>query len=132
MKYIVTALAISMLPLSAAAQTAPTVSPLCRALMAEYEGGSKQLSYYAFGYSSRSAPQATQLATEKANTLALMQLNLALMAGSRCPLPTRPASEGDYALPALECATAGLQGAEAERDLKCDRSKWTPRATKAP
>lgn len=106
-----------------ASQTAPSA---CKGLAAAYDDGLKELSEQAWTTSARSAPQATQLATEQANTLSLMQMNLTLMVSNRCPMPTRPANTSTYMLPALQCATASLGNDEAVRKARCDRTKWTP------
>lgn len=110
------------------AQTAaapPTLS-VCKALSGAYDNGLKDLAEQKWTTSARSAPQATQLATEEANTLSMMQMNLTLLAANHCPTPTRPVSEAIYMLPALQCETASLGADDVARKTMCDRAKWTP------
>ncbi len=108
-----------------AATAAPPVS-VCKALSSSFDDGLKELAEQKWTTSARSAPQATQLATEEANTLSIMQMNLTLLAANHCSMPVRPVSASTYMLPALQCATASFETDEAARKEKCDRAKWTP------
>jgi hypothetical protein len=67
-----------------------------------------------------SAPQATQLATEIANKLAIVKINLDLMRDHNCPMPTVPVVPETYASAARACATAK----EGSREQLCDRAHW--------
>jgi hypothetical protein len=123
------ALALS-LTLAVVCTAGPTVAQTsggntCKALGGAVEAAHKNLSASEFGSYARSAAQATQLATEQANAISLMQINLTLMSAHKCAMPTLPVSTATYALPALQCSTAQLKE-EADKEAKCDRSKWQP------
>jgi len=117
--------AMLMMPVPTMAQPAAgATSGTCAILTRAYVANLKALSYETFAAgTARSAPQATQLATEKANTLALIQLNLDLIIANRCPAPTAPVSTVTYAEGALTCALAEMKG-EADKDAKCNRDTW--------
>lgn len=111
------------------AQPAAPAGP-CRALALAVDSGLKDLAYTRFGSNARSAPQATQVATEQQNRIAMIGLNLNLMAAHRCPMPTTPISEMTYSLNALQCVTAELDDALGKGDgskvAKCNRADWKP------
>lgn len=117
----VAAIAALSISTNALAQAAP--APACKALSAEVVKLRKQLSGEQWGSYARSAPQATQLATEIANILSMMRMNLDLMSAHRCAMPTEPVSTSTYMLATLRCSTATLDKAADEKE-KCDRSKW--------
>lgn len=119
---VIAALALSS---SALAQAAPPSA--CKALSGEVVKLRKELSSQRYGSLARSAPQATQLATEMANTLAMMKMNLDLMTAHRCAMPTEPIRTSTYMLGALECSIAS----PADSKEKCDESKWTMMGEKA-
>ena len=112
----------------AQAQASPAVAPVsvCKGLSSSLDDGLKELAEQKWTTSARSAPQATQLATEEANTLSIMQMNLTLLVANHCSMPVRPVSSATYMLPALQCATASYGTDEAAQKEKCDRAKWTP------
>lgn len=131
---IAAALALLMTPALAAAQ-APAAAGPCRGLALAVESGLKDLSYTRFASNARSAPQATQLAAEQQNRIALIGLNLTLMSAHRCPMPTAPISDMTYSLNALQCVTAELDEAlgkgDGSRAAKCRRLDWTPLGAEA-
>lgn len=120
----IAALATLLISTSAVAQTAP--SPACKALNNEVVILRKQLSDQKWTSYVQSAPQATQLATEIANTLSMMKMNLDLMSAHRCVMPTEPISTLTYMTAALQCATAEMKKEE-DKDAKCDRATWAAR-----
>jgi hypothetical protein len=69
-----------------------------------------------------SAPQATQLATEIANELAIVKINLDLMRDHNCPMPKVPVVPETYANAARTCVAAK----EGSREALCNRARWTP------
>lgn len=115
----IAALATLLISTSAVAQNAQPSA--CKALSAEVVDLRKELSSKRYGAYARSAPQATQLATEIANTLSMMKMNLDLMAAHRCAMPTEPVRTSTYMLGALECSVAS----PADAKEKCDETKWT-------
>lgn len=114
---------------TAFAQAAPP--PACKALNAEVMTLRKELSDQKWTSYAQSAPQATQLATEMANTLAMMKMNLDLMSAHRCPMPTEPISTTTYMAAALQCSTATIRKEE-DKDVKCDRATWLVTFPKSP
>lgn len=107
-----------------AGPAAAQVGANCPAISDAYEAALKDLAYASTkGMLTRSAPQATQTASEQMVSLARAQANLDLLIASRCPLPKSPVSEQAYMSAAADCA---LASDEAQMRAKCARSEWKP------
>lgn len=104
----------------ASCNQSPVETATCKALSAEVVSLRKGLSSRLHGSFPNSAPQATQLATEMANTISLMKLNLDLMSAHRCPMPTEPISTDTYVIAVKAC----LLSPDDERREKCDEANW--------
>lgn len=95
----------------AMAQTA--AADVCARLAAAVSTNTRNLAYiHARGFLDRSAAQGTERASEEGAILALLKVNLDLMAANRCPMPTTPITRGGYMDGAAACASSSGDGAQ--------------------
>jgi hypothetical protein len=121
------AVGAALLSTSAWAQTSGTA---CPAISEAYDLALKEIAYANVkAVMTRSAAQATQVASEQSTQVAMAHANLDLLIASRCPLPKQPVSEKVYMAPALECHVAS---GEVEMKAKCDRKTWTTQGPSSP
>lgn len=108
-------------PAPMTAPPAPANTAACEALTRTVELNLKTLGQdYANASQTKSAPQATQVANETANDLAILKINLDLLVANRCAPWTRPVGLMNYGGAALACAKAQ----PAEKAAMCDQDSW--------
>jgi hypothetical protein len=96
-------------------------APACEALARTVELNLKTLGVdYANSGMTKAAAQATQVANETANDLAILKINLDLLVANRCPAWGRPVGLMNYGGSALSCAKA----LPADKAAKCDQDSW--------
>jgi hypothetical protein len=99
----------------------PPANPACDALNRTVELNLKGLGQdYANATLTKSAAQATQVANETANDLAILKINLDLLSANRCSPWTRPVGLMNYGGAAIACAKA----APADKPAQCDQDSW--------
>lgn len=109
--------------LAATGATAQGVSPACGKFDEAIQTGAKNLAWlHANKLTQSTAIEASQIAADEANAIALMRLNVELMVAAKCPLPAQPITRGAYVASARAC----LQRKEGVEDILCNRQLWTP------
>jgi len=99
----------------------PANAAACEALNRTVELNLKTLGQdYANATQTKSAAQATQVANETANDIAILKINLDLLSANRCAPWTRPVGLLNYGGSALACAKA----APADKPAQCDQDAW--------
>ncbi|MCC7267878.1 MAG: hypothetical protein IT546_11130 [Caulobacteraceae bacterium] len=84
-----------------------TAGDRCAEFAANIETNQRNLAYlHARSFIDRSAVQASHRAAEEQNVLALLKMNLDLMAAAKCSLPTKPITRGGYQAGGLACANS--------------------------
>lgn len=108
-------------PAPMAVPSPPANTGACEALNRTVELNLKTLGQdYANASQTKSAPQATQVANETANDLAILKINLDLLVANRCAPWTRPVGLMNYGGAALACAKAQ----PADKPALCDQDSW--------
>ncbi len=112
---------------AAPAPPAPIVIPppantaACEAIGRTVELNLKSLGQdYANAAMTKTAAQATQVANETANDIAILKINLDLLSANRCSPWTRPVGMMNYGGSALACAKA----LPADKPAQCDQDSW--------
>ena len=99
----------------------PVNNSACEAIARTVELNLKTLGQdYADADLTKSAAQATQVANETANDLAILKINLDLLAANRCTPWSRPVGLMNYGGAALACARA----VPADKAALCDQDSW--------
>lgn len=99
----------------------PANAAACAAISRTVELNLKSLGQdYANATLTKSAAQATQVANETANDIAILKINLDLLSANRCSPWTRPVGLLNYGGSALACAKA----APADKPALCDQDSW--------
>ena len=99
----------------------PANTAACDALSRTVELNLKTLGQdYANATLTKGAAQATQVANETANDIAILKINLDLLSANRCTPWTRPVGMMNYGGSALACAKA----APADKPAQCDQDAW--------
>jgi hypothetical protein len=99
----------------------PANTAVCEAISRTVELNLKTLGQdYANATLTKSAAQATQVANETANDIAILKINLDLLTANRCSPWTRPVGVMNYGGAALACAKA----APADKPAQCDQDAW--------
>lgn len=96
----------------------------CKALLDQYIVQTKRLaSEKADGVGDNSAPRETMRQLKILNLNMMRQMNLDMMIAGKCLLPDKPASDFNYSINALQCATKIVQGNY--NAPECDYSAWS-------
>ena len=99
----------------------PANAAACEAINRTVELNLKTLGQdYANATQTKSAAQATQVANETANDIAILNINLSLLSANRCAPWSRPVGMMNYGGSALACAKA----APADKPALCDQDGW--------
>ncbi len=99
----------------------PANTAACDAISRTVELNLKTLGQdYANATLTKGAAQATQVANETANDIAILNINLGLLVANRCSPWTRPVGMLNYGGSALACAKA----APADKPAQCDQDDW--------
>ena len=99
----------------------PANTAVCDAISRTVELNLKTLGQdYANATLTKGAAQATQVANETANDIAILNINLGLLTANRCSPWVRPVGMMNYGGSALACAKA----APADKPAQCNQDDW--------